>query len=497
MWYKKIYNLLRAKDLLNYIQNDYLKAVEENVKNGTMTTDDLRIANKNQGVAMTIIINNISDDVYNLIEDLDTPFEVMNAIKEEYDDEKSEDTERLIKKLYTLKAKKLNQVASVLRKIKDVLTTLEKKNYTIGNMEKIRLVYYALPSELQDLKMFTGNESLDEAITKINNSVTLREFVNRGNTISCAENTKGKGKEKENEKLSKSDLMDIDFLSTPKREDNYCYICNMKGHTTKRCRYNSKEKYHKRNYKSNGKNGKNGKNRKYKNKNYYNKRNVGNIETNKNSDNFNNYYENYSDDENEQLYENQINIIENLKPINFLLGIKVEKQGYNYSISQSAYIDSILARFNVNNIRKAKTPCTGDNPGENKEPFDKTTYKSALGSLIYLAKCSRPDISYSVNKAARSAENPTISDWKKVINILKYLNSTKNYKITYNETGEFAAYTDSDLGGDIRDRKSTSGFIIVKGTKPICWASKKQTNVATSTMEAEYIATTENKKIIV
>ena len=301
MWYKKIYNLLRAKDLLNYIQNDYLKAVEENVKNGTMTNDDLRIANKNQGVAMTIIINNISDDVYNLIEDLDTPFEVMNAIKEEYDDEKSEDTERLIRKLYTLKARKLNQVASVLRKIKDVLTTLEKKNYTIGNMEKIRLVYYALPSELQDLKMFTGNESLDEAITKINNSVTLREFVNRGNTISCAENTKGKGKEKENEKLSKSDLMDIDFLSTPKREDNYCYICNMKGHTTKRCRYNSKEKYHKRNYKSNGKNGKNGKNRKYKNKNYYNKRNVGNIETNKNSDNFNNYYENYSDDENGQI----------------------------------------------------------------------------------------------------------------------------------------------------------------------------------------------------
>ena len=76
------------------------------------------------------------------------------------------------------------------------------------------------------------------------------------------------------------------------------------------------------------------------------------------------------------------------------------------------------------------------------------------------------------------------------MNILKYLNSTKHYKVTYNETGEFAAYTDSDLGGDINDRKSTSGFIIVKGNNPICWGSKKQTTVATSTMEAEYIATT-------
>jgi len=80
------------------------------------------------------------------------------------------------------------------------------------------------------------------------------------------------------------------------------------------------------------------------------------------------------------------------------------------------------------------------------------------------------------------------------MNILKYLNSTKHYKITYNERREFAAYTDSDLGGDINDRKSTSGFIIVKGNNPICWGSKKKTTVATSTMEAEYIATTECTK---
>ncbi len=186
--------------------------------------------------------------------------------------------------------------------------------------------------------------------------------------------------------------------------------------------------------------------------------------------------------------------ISNCGPLKYLLGIKVEKHGYKYSISQSKYIEDILQKFNVNNIRRAKTPCTGDNPDENKEPFNKTIYKSALGSLIYLSKCTRPDIAFSVNKAARNAENPTISDWKKVMNILKYLNSTKFYKITYDETGEFNAYTDSDLAGDTKDRKSTSGFIILKGTNPICWGSKKQKTVATSTMEAEYIATTECAK---
>ena len=180
--------------------------------------------------------------------------------------------------------------------------------------------------------------------------------------------------------------------------------------------------------------------------------------------------------------------------INYLLGIKVENNNFRYSVSQTNYIENVLSKFKVHNTRKAKTPCTGDNVNENRNPFDKTTYKSALGSLIYLAKCTRPDISFAVNKAAKNAENPTISDWNKVTNIFKYLNSTKNYKITYTGTGEFTAFTDSDLGGDSKDKKSTSGHIILMGTSQICWSSRKQTTVATSTMEAEYIGTTECSK---
>lgn len=123
--------------------------------------------------------------------------------------------------------------------------------------------------------------------------------------------------------------------------------------------------------------------------------------------------------------------------------------------------------------------------------FNRTTYKSALGSLIYLAKCSRLDIVFAVNRAARNADEPTFSDWKKILNILKYLNSTKNFKITYEGTGKFTACTDSDLAGDSKDKKSTSGNIILLGKNPICWSSKKQPTVATSTMEAEYIGTSE------
>ena len=186
---------------------------------------------------------------------------------------------------------------------------------------------------------------------------------------------------------------------------------------------------------------------------------------------------------------------------NYILGINIEKQNFNYSISQTQIIKGILQKFNIKNIRKTKTPCTGDNKLEkennNNKPFDKTTYKSAVGSLIYLSRCTRPDIAFAVGKVARKSENPTLADWKKVINIIKYLNYTKSYKITYKGKGEILAYTDSDFAGDLEDRKSTSGYIILMNKDPICWQSKKQTVVATSTAEAEYIATSDcTKKVL-
>ena len=190
--------------------------------------------------------------------------------------------------------------------------------------------------------------------------------------------------------------------------------------------------------------------------------------------------------------------ISNCGPAEFILGIKIEKQKNKYIISQNSFINNILDKFNIKEMRKRKTPCTGDNTiSENNKPFNKTIYKSAIGSLIYLSKCTRPDIAFSVNKAARKSEKPTISDWNKITNIFRYINSTKDYKIVYDGQGEIIAYTDADFGGDLNDRKSTSGGIILMGNSPICWISKKQTCVATSTAEAEYISTSENiKKIL-
>jgi len=190
--------------------------------------------------------------------------------------------------------------------------------------------------------------------------------------------------------------------------------------------------------------------------------------------------------------------ISNCEPVKYILGITIENKNKQYYVHQRNFIDNLLKSYKINNIKKCNTPCSGDNIiSENNTPFDPVIYKSAIGSLIYLAKCTRPDISFSVHKAARHCENPTTSDWKKVINIFKYLNNTKNFKLLFNGQGHIHAYTDADFAGDKEDRKSTSGHIILMGNSPICWYSKKQNTVATSTAEAEYTSTSEcTKKVL-
>ena len=114
------------------------------------------------------------------------------------------------------------------------------------------------------------------------------------------------------------------------------------------------------------------------------------------------------------------------------LGLNVRKNKFGYTISQENYIENILKKFNIKENQKASTPCTGDGVKLiNNTPFDKTIYQSAIGCLIHVSKSTRPDISFSVSKESRKNSNPTVSDWNKVVNILKYLNQTKNYCISY------------------------------------------------------------------
>jgi len=118
-------------------------------------------------------------------------------------------------------------------------------------------------------------------------------------------------------------------------------------------------------------------------------------------------------------------------------------------------------------------------------------YIHAVGSLMYLAVSTRPDISYAVGVLARFSSNPGEAHWKAVKHLFKYLKGTMNYKLTYSPTSGselFVTYSDADHGGDKSTGRSTSAWVVKMGTGAISWSSKLQSMVTLSTTEAEYIA---------
>jgi hypothetical protein len=124
-------------------------------------------------------------------------------------------------------------------------------------------------------------------------------------------------------------------------------------------------------------------------------------------------------------------------------------------------------------------------------------YQKAVGSLIYLNTCTRPDISFAVSSLARKMSNPSYQDWHAVKRLLRYLKGTKDYGISLGNNNQqnpadpgkiIKVYSDADWAGDIATRRSTSGYLIYLQQILICWGTKIQRVVALSTAEAEYIS---------
>ena len=117
-------------------------------------------------------------------------------------------------------------------------------------------------------------------------------------------------------------------------------------------------------------------------------------------------------------------------------------------------------------------------------------YQSVIGSLLYLAGATRPDLSQSVHKLAQYSSCPTTEHWSFFKRILRYVKGTVDMGLLFkcHSNSSLAVYADSDYAGDLSDRKSTSGYVLLKNGAAISWKSKKQSVVAQSTAEAEYIA---------
>uniref|UniRef100_A0A383VEJ4 Integrase catalytic domain-containing protein n=1 Tax=Tetradesmus obliquus TaxID=3088 RepID=A0A383VEJ4_TETOB len=177
------------------------------------------------------------------------------------------------------------------------------------------------------------------------------------------------------------------------------------------------------------------------------------------------------------------------------LGISITRQPTGIKLAQERMINDLVAKYGMENSNGRLLPMS---PGtkltkdEDSEPLDtsKYPYATLVGALLYLANCTRPDIAYPVGVLARFMANPGMSHWHAAKGVLRYLAGTSTYGLNYSKAGSSSTligYTDSDFAGDADTRRSTAGFTFIKGNAAICWQSKRQPTVATSTTEAEYM----------
>ncbi|KAG7565068.1 Zinc finger CCHC-type superfamily [Arabidopsis suecica] len=180
--------------------------------------------------------------------------------------------------------------------------------------------------------------------------------------------------------------------------------------------------------------------------------------------------------------------------MSYYLGIEVKQEDNGIFITQEGYAKEVLKKFKMDDSNPVTTPMECGiklSKNEEGEGMDPTTFKSLVGSLRYLT-CTRPDILYAVGVVSRYMEHPTTTHFKAAKRILRYIKGTINYGLHYSTSNDYklVGYSDSDWGGDVDDRKSTSGFVFYIGDTAFTWMSKKQPIVTLSTCEAEYVAAT-------
>jgi hypothetical protein len=203
--------------------------------------------------------------------------------------------------------------------------------------------------------------------------------------------------------------------------------------------------------------------------------------------------------------------MEDMGEATFILGIDIarDRAHRSISISQSAYIHTLLKRHGMVDCNATTTPMDGAaatelftaTQGYQSTDALKHAYQSIIGGLMFAAVCTRPDITFAVNRLARYCSNPTEAHQAAAKRILRYLKGTADYRITYTGSAgaktvpELVGYCDADWAQDQDShRKSTSGYAFVMCGGAVSWQSKKQSTIALSSTQAELMAITSATK---
>lgn len=180
----------------------------------------------------------------------------------------------------------------------------------------------------------------------------------------------------------------------------------------------------------------------------------------------------------------------------FFVGIQIKRNRELgiLKMFQSAYARKILCRFRHDQCAPLSVPADPSVKFLKNDANDNVEcnfpYREAIGSLMFLMVATRPDLAYVVSVLSQFAENPDESHWNGVKRVFRYLSGTIECGITYGKVknNNLAAYSDSDWAGDANTRKSTTGWMCVLNGGPVAWLSRKQSSIALSATEAEFVA---------
>lgn len=194
-----------------------------------------------------------------------------------------------------------------------------------------------------------------------------------------------------------------------------------------------------------------------------------------------------------------------LGPVSWVLGIKVTRdlEAHTLSLSQHAYIDSILTRYNFDDLKPISTPMDPHLQLSKTQcpqsAFDvarmkRVPYHEAIGALMYAAMGTRPDIAFAVSTLAQYSENPGWTHWEVVKRVFRYLLGTRHLSLVYGGGRDgLEGFVDAD-GSSQEHRRAITGYVFLIDGGAVSWASKKQELVTLSTAESEYVAATHAAK---
>lgn len=179
------------------------------------------------------------------------------------------------------------------------------------------------------------------------------------------------------------------------------------------------------------------------------------------------------------------------------LGLHIERDraAGTLKVSQPAYTAQVLTKHSMEEAKSRSTPMDAGSKlswegGAELEGSERTRYAALVGSLLYLANCTRPDVAHSTSMLARFMSAPGQQHMQAAKGVLRYLAGSMGEGIVFSQQhgGALVGWGDADYAGCADTKRSTSGYVFVRAGGAVSWSSKRQSVVALSTAEAEYIS---------